>query len=72
MLENLEPPKKNFTCRIRTIMSELEPKDAKILAEALSDPISWQANTLSKALKQRGIQVGQESIRRHRDGSCSC
>ena len=72
MLENLEPPKKNFTCRIRTVMSNLEPKDAKILAEAVADSINWRANTLSRALKQRGIEIGQESIRRHRDGSCSC
>ena len=72
MLENLEPPKKNFTCRIKTVMSGLEPKDAKILEAAVADSISWPANTLSRALKERGLQIGQESIRRHRDKTCSC
>ena len=72
MLENLEPPKKNFTCRIRTLMAGLDAKDAKILEAAVADPISWPANTLARALKERGLQVGQESIRRHRDNTCSC
>ena len=72
MLENLEPPKKNFTCRIRTIASGLEPKDVKILEAAIADSSSWPANTLARALKERGLQIGQEAIRRHRDKTCSC
>ena len=73
LLDNLEKPEnKNFSCRIRTlVVEELGADDAKILETALAD-LGWKAETLSKALNQRGITVSGSVITRHRKGECSC
>jgi len=71
LLDNLEPPKKVWPCRVRDAASELEPKDAKILMDAVMNK-DWAYSTLENSLKDRGIQIGQQQIKRHRLGVCSC
>lgn len=72
MLENLKPKLRQFSCKVRLLIEELEPTDAEILTKAIADERGWPANTLSHSLRDLGIQVGQEVIRRHRTGVCSC
>ena len=72
MLEDLMPPTRQFACRVRTVISELDGKDVKILVEALDNPVVWPAKTLSRALKDRGVVLSDTSISNHRKKSCSC
>lgn len=72
MLENLMPPAKGYTCRVRTILEQLDAKDKAILVAALADVHSWPAKTLSNALSARELKVTDNSISRHRKGLCSC
>jgi hypothetical protein len=71
MLENLEPLTPLRTCKVRTVMDTLETKDREILSEALVDP-RWRPNSLSVALKQRGIDLANKLIRKHQVGDCTC
>lgn len=72
LLDNMEPALKRYPCKVRTILESLDVKDETILRAALLDQQNWSANGLSKALNQRGINVADVSITRHREGSCSC
>lgn len=72
MLEDLQPPKKNHPCKVRTILATLDDKDKAILNAAIADHTTWPASTLSKELKKRGLVVVDNTITRHRDGTCSC
>jgi hypothetical protein len=72
MLEDLTPTVKIFSCKVRNLIGELEAKDSEILKDAVDDDKAWRAKTLSDQLRNLGIQLGQESIRRHRAKVCSC
>lgn len=72
LLDGLEPPVKRDSCRVRTILESLEKKDQEILNNALADEITWKAKTLSDSLKQRGLQIVDTGISRHRRQLCSC
>lgn len=72
MLENLQPRKRLFSCKVRNILSDLAEADAEILEAAIKNTRAWPANTLQNSLRDLGIHLGQESIRRHRSGTCSC
>ncbi len=65
------PPRKVWTCRVRSLANELEDKDRTIFLEALANP-QWKAETLSKALSQKGLSIAGSGITRHRKGQCSC
>lgn len=71
MLENLEPPVKLLSCKVRTISETLTAEDRAILLNAIEDD-KWTAYTLSGALAKRGIQLGDKSIRKHQLNQCSC
>lgn len=72
MLEDLQPPTKGYTCKVRTIRNGLDKKDQEILDAALADLNNWPSKTLSNALSARGLTVTDNSIARHRKGLCSC
>ena len=72
MLDGLEPPKRVFNCRVRSVSETLDAKDKKILESAVASVDVWPAKTLSNALKQRGLLVSDSAIAQHRKGSCSC
>jgi len=72
MLEDLKPPVRQFPCKVRTILAELDDKDKAILISAINSPDIWPAKTLSNSLKARGVQLIDSSINRHREGICSC
>jgi hypothetical protein len=72
LLDGLEPHKKARPCRVRSILGQLEDKDADILGSALKSPELWPAKTLSNALKQRGVLLSDSAITHHRSKACSC
>lgn len=71
-LDNLVAHKQVRPCRVRTVMTELEDSDKKILGAALVDPLQWPDHTLYKALKRLDISLSADAINRHRTGVCSC
>ena len=72
MLEGLEPITGKRRCKTRATLASLESGDKKILTEALADRNRWSDKGLSVALSQRGIQLSNEAIGRHRKELCSC
>ena len=72
MLEGLEPPKRNFTCRIKVLSDQLDKKDSDILLDAVNSPDKWPAKTLQNALKERGIILADTVIAKHRQQHCRC
>jgi hypothetical protein len=70
MLEDLQLPKRNTPCRIRTLKSELTDKDALILETAVMNP-EWPYKTLSNELYKRGTKVSDAAIKHHREKRCS-
>lgn len=72
LLDDLGEPKRHVPpCRVRNEAEKLEPADAKILLEAVSNP-DWPLTQLASALKARDIDMTRETIRNHRIGACSC
>jgi hypothetical protein len=71
MLENLEPSFNLRSCKVRTTIESLEPKDRAILENALNDS-RWTPHSLSTALAQRGIALADKLIRKHQVERCSC
>jgi hypothetical protein len=73
MLEGLQPPKRNFSCKVNTLKDELEDKDYKILLSAIdSDKAVWPAKTLSNELSKRGVHLVDTTITKHRLKQCWC
>lgn len=72
LLDALEPPKKERSCKIRSVKAELDKKDQEILDRALADVELWPAKTLSNQLQNRGLIITDTTITRHRKGLCSC
>lgn len=71
MLENLQPPVRLHTCKVRTLLEELSDKDGAILLEAVNNPL-WGFKTLSNELAKRGLVITDFTIARHRRQQCSC
>lgn len=72
MLENFEPKKHTYTCKVVQILNRLEQKDRDVLTAALADHDKWSNRALSNALVARGIDVSTETIRSHRTNVCPC
>lgn len=71
MLEGLAIPSRKFSCAVRTMIETLEPKDVSIFEAAINN-LDWRPKTLSRALRDRGLIISDDSIARHRKGQCSC
>ena len=71
MLEGLAPPPKKPDCKVTAVAEGLEPKDSKILYEAVMNP-EWTISGLSNELKKRGITIGEKPLTAHRKGLCGC
>jgi hypothetical protein len=72
MLEGLRPIRKELSCKVRTILAQLEESDAKLLEQYLADLDTWPSNSLSKALKTRDLLISSNTLQKHRVGDCSC
>lgn len=72
MLENLSKPEsRSGYCKVNAIAETLGADDAQILRNAVDDP-TWVAKQLSKALKEKGLQLSDTTILRHRRRECVC
>jgi hypothetical protein len=71
MLEDLTPPSRVHTCKVRTIAEGLSESDRGIFLRAVDDPI-WGFKTLSNELSKRGIVLTDNGIAKHRRLQCSC
>jgi hypothetical protein len=73
MLEGMKPPQKQpLHCKVWDIRESLEPGDLKIFDAAMLNTEEWSHSNLSLELKKRGILVGRETVRNHRNGDCLC
>jgi hypothetical protein len=72
MLEGLEPVGKELSCKVRTILAQLETADATLLEGYLADIDRWPSSQLAKALKTRDVNVSANTLQKHRLGGCSC
>ena len=72
MLENLKPPSKVKSCKVRTLLESLEPADREILEAALNDYQRWQVRSLANSLRELGIMISDKPIANHRSKECSC
>lgn len=72
MLEDMDDYKPRPPCRVMRIHSTLEPADQERLLKFLGDDETWTNYMLTKALNEKGIQVSETSIRRHRQSFCPC
>lgn len=71
MLDDLKPPKKVGSCKVRTIKQLLNDKDATIFEASVMDE-GWPLTVLSRELNKRNISISDNSLRRHRLKGCSC
>jgi hypothetical protein len=72
MLEGLQPTHKELSCKVRTVLAQLEEIDAELLEQYLADYDHWPSNSLSKALKTRDVHISANTLQKHRVGGCSC
>lgn len=60
-------------CRVRIALSQLPAEVASGYAEAIAMPQEVaQGSAISRALRKRGVELGQHSIQRHRRDGCTC
>lgn len=72
LLEGMNPNKAIVGCKVWKIRETLEPSDQKLWDGMIGDADLWKAETLSRQLRSRGIQVASSVIRLHRDNDCAC
>lgn len=73
MLEGLTPPTRNpRSCKVGSIAAGLNETDRKILLDAVMDEDKWPVKTLSKALRERGLEISDSPIYNHRNRTCAC
>ena len=71
MLENLSLPTRTYSCRVKSVVMNLNDADKKILETAVMSE-EWPINTLETSLRALDIVLSSKSIKRHRSKSCSC
>ena len=71
MLEGLAPTTAKRSCKVSDTINDLDHADAQILLDALKDE-RWTATALSKALRGRGLILGKDTIRVHKEEDCAC
>ena len=73
MLEGLTPPtNKSVFCKIDKLAATMTAEDQAIFMAAIVDDQTWPANTLSNALRQKGVSVADVTITKHRLRACAC
>ena len=71
LLDDLEPSKRNYTCKVALVANELEEDDRTKFYEAVNN-LAWSASSLSQALMKRGILISRYPIDNHRKKVCQC
>ena len=71
MLEDLPVPTDEKLCIIARKAAELSQEDYDILQAAINNP-NWSNNGLTNALVERGFEIGETAMRKHRIKKCAC
>lgn len=71
LLSDLAAPVRQYPCAVRRLAETLDKEDAQILYDAVMNK-AWAYYTLETALAQKGLTLGQSSIKKHRLKNCSC
>jgi hypothetical protein len=72
MLENLQPPARKLPCKVRELLESLSEPDAEILEAAVMDSAKWKIKTLADELNNRGVEISENPLSKHRARKCSC
>lgn len=72
MLEGLTPNKKQQNCALHKLIETLDKTDRDILEQAVANVALWTSNSLSNALRDRGIVIADHTITKHRNKVCVC
>lgn len=73
MLEDLTPPQnKTVYCKVDQLAQELDEADRKIFMDAVDSTGVWGARTLSTALRNKGLNIADTTITKHRNKGCAC
>lgn len=72
LLDDLTPPSRyRMKCHYALLKAKLDDADQARLEQMIADP-AWSNTGLAKALTSKGLDIGQQSIARHRRQDCSC
>lgn len=71
-LDDLLPVNRRGRCKVMSVMESLDSADREILWHAVKDTAKWSTHGLHVALRQKGVEIGYQSLYRHRAGTCSC
>lgn len=70
-LSEFEDPPKEASCKVRTVLTELdEERGAKLRAALAKDSI--RTSRICEVLKGWGVDIGSSTVSRHRKSGCSC
>jgi hypothetical protein len=72
MLEGLKPPKSDKPCAVISLANAMSESDREIFLDAVKDVSVWTSNSLSKALRERGVIIADHTITKHRNRTCVC
>jgi hypothetical protein len=73
MLENLRPPEKNKgSCKVAAEAQKLSDSDKEIFLKAVADRENWPVKTLTRELRNLGIEISDSPITNHRSQGCAC
>ena len=57
-------------CSFPTVMASLAPEDAADVLAAIDE--GRKSSAIARALRKRGVELGEYTIARHRRGACTC
>jgi hypothetical protein len=66
---NKEIPGK-YQCRVNTLLTSLDEKNAKALELAIKSDLS--PYSITRAVRSEGLTLSENTIYRHRRGECQC
>lgn len=70
-IRDAQRPRIGRPCTVGLAISAMSPDDAQDLNEALAD-LGITVSVICSVLKNRGIDVSADVLRRHRRGGCRC
>ena len=71
-VKNPTPALHGLPCSIGVLLDSLDGPELDALKHMLKSDSGWSQAMIWKALADEGYVVGQQSVNRHRAGSCRC
>ncbi len=68
---NAEKRMTGTRCAVRTVLASMDGPAREELAAAIEDR-GVSSGAIERALKRRGVHLGESSVQRHRRGACRC